>query len=736
MNPTLSKPGWRMLDGAARTFLAELLVVPSGLITVGVLTRRLGADGYGLFTLTAAAVAWVEWTITTMFARATYKCVSEAADWRPVGAVVLRLHLAVSVVCALLVMALAGPLATLWGEPALAGYLRWLALDIPFFSLTAAHRAILIGAGRFRERAWLGAGRWITRAALVALLVGLGLSIPGAIAAFIGTSVVELALARRFIRPSLFGPGGFPVRRLWETALPLFLCAASLRLFEKLDLFMLKWLGASAALAGLYGAAQNLTVVVGIFASSFSPLLLSTLTLLLRDGHPEHARMMGRDAMRLVTLLLPLAGLCAGAAGEVVRLIAGPKFAGAGPLLSVLIFEALVGTLMSVANGILIAAGKARWTFAVAGPMVPLAALAHWWVIPRYGPLGAACVTTAVTILGAAASLVAAWRLWRIGLPVSSLARSLLLCAGAAAFAVAWPTPGAWVVVKLAAGALLILIAYLTLGEFSRREIMLAWSLVPGMKPSPVDDKRYWEKVGTEWRQSQPDKLWRVHSDVVNRAWLESCWPQRKVERVLKTDMFDEAVGEGVFGLLRSRARLAVGMDIALTTRPGVVADVRRLPFADSAFDLIVSNSTLDHFQTEEELVASLRELRRVLRPGGELLLTLDNAANPIVAVRNILPFALLHRLGLTPYQVGVTCGPWKLRRWLRGTGFDVAGMGALLHCPRVLAVKQARAVEQSGNVTRRERFLKRLMRWERLARWPTRWLTGYFVAVKAVRKP
>ncbi len=249
-----------------------------------------------------------------------------------------------------------------------------------------------------------------------------------------------------------------------------------------------------------------------------------------------------------------------------------------------------------------------------------------------------------------------------------------------------------------------------------------------------TDSAQYWNQVGAEWQQTHPDALWRAHSDAVNRDWLASWWPGRNVERVLKTDMFDEAVGEGVFGLLKSRARFAVGMDIALTTKPDVGADVRQVPFADGAFDLIVSNSTLDHFQRKEELIASLRELRRVLRPGGELLLTLDNAANPFVAIRNLLPFALLHRLGLTPYQVGITCGPARLRRLLRETGFEVGKMGALLHCPRVLAVKRAAAVQQSGDAAERKRFLAGLMKWERLARWPTRWLTGYFVAVRAVR--
>ncbi|MFO1429193.1 MAG: methyltransferase domain-containing protein [Candidatus Competibacteraceae bacterium] len=739
MKPRPSAAGHRILDGTVRVFLAEALILPAGLIATVVLTRRLGADGYGLFTLAITLVTWIEWTITAIFARATYKCIAEVSDWRPVGTLVVRLHLGVSVACAVLLVALAGPIAALLDEPTLAGYLRLFAIDIPLFSLAHAHRNILIGTGGFRQRAWLSAVRWTVRLVLVLALVGLaGFSVNGAIVASIGTSVIELAIARRFIRPALFGPADFPVRRLWEAVVPLFLCAMALRVFDKLDLLMLKALGATAAQAGIYGMAQNLTVVFGIFAASLSPLLLSTLTRLLRDGREQHAHLMARDAMRLVLLLLPLAGLSAGAAGEIVRLIAGVQFAAAGPLLAVLIFGAVAGVLLGVTNGILTAGGKANWTFIIAGPLVPLGLVGHLLLIPPFGAMGAAVVTTGLTVCGAALAVGAVRRLWRVAPPAASLGRSVLLCTGTFALATLWPASGIMLVVKLVALSLLVLVGYLVLGEFSRREIALAWSLVTGTKPSVSDDLLYWDKVGADWRQAQPDKLWRAHSDAVNRQWLASWWPQRPVERVLKTDLFDEAVGGGLYGELVSRARFVVGIDIALTTvqaaRTGIGADVRQLPFTDGVFDVIVSNSTLDHFQTEEELIGSLRELRRVLRPGGELLLTLDNAANPLVAIRNLLPFALLHRLGLMPYQVGVTCGPRRLRRLLHETGFEVGRMGALLHCPRVLAVKRAAAVQRRGDAARQQRFLEGLMQWERLARWPTRWLTGYFVAVRAVR--
>lgn len=255
-------------------------------------------------------------------------------------------------------------------------------------------------------------------------------------------------------------------------------------------------------------------------------------------------------------------------------------------------------------------------------------------------------------------------------------------------------------------------------------------------------ETRYWESVATEWRAAHPDPLWRTHGDAVNWRLLDRWLPEKPVGRLLKTDLFDEAVSPGLYPLLATRARVVVGMDLSgITVRvarlryPALMAagaDARQLPFADGSFDIIVSDSTLDHFHTEAELIASLRELHRVLRPDGELLLTLDNRANPVIALRNALPFHWLHRVGLVPYYVGATCGPRGLRRLAAHAGWEIGEMAAILHCPRVLAVKVARLIQSPAA---QQRFLRWLLGFEQLACWPTRYLTGYFVAARLVRK-
>ncbi|MDR4482315.1 MAG: class I SAM-dependent methyltransferase [Nitrospirales bacterium] len=244
---------------------------------------------------------------------------------------------------------------------------------------------------------------------------------------------------------------------------------------------------------------------------------------------------------------------------------------------------------------------------------------------------------------------------------------------------------------------------------------------------------------------TRPDQLWRQYSDSINQSLLLRWVPEQPVGRLLKTDMFDELVGEGLTPFLQTRAHTVIGMDLSFgNTRLscqgqprvcGACADVRDLPFGNESFDVVVSNSTLDHFRTLDEMMVSLRELHRVLRKDGRLILTLDNLANPIIAARNVLPFKLLNRLGILPYYVGTTCGPWRLQKLLREIGFDVREVTAVLHCPRVLAVFAAKILYSCVNGRVQQRFLRWIQVFENMSHWPTRYLTGHFIAVRAEKR-
>jgi SAM-dependent methyltransferase len=264
--------------------------------------------------------------------------------------------------------------------------------------------------------------------------------------------------------------------------------------------------------------------------------------------------------------------------------------------------------------------------------------------------------------------------------------------------------------------------------------------------PPPTDERATatWNALAGEWGRLRTQRLWRTYCDLAHTELIERWLPRERVERVLKTDLFDEIVTDGLYPVLARHAHVVVGMDVASSAASQararhsafrtLSADARRLPFADGSFDAIVSNSTLDHFASLDELVVALAELARVTRPGGALVLTLDNRANPLVALRSVLPQSPLRRLGLVPYYVGATCGPRRMRALVRDAGFRVEQVESLMHCPRVLAVAAARFVDRHGSPGLKRRFLRHLAWYDRMSTWPTRHLTSYFTAVRATR--
>lgn len=254
----------------------------------------------------------------------------------------------------------------------------------------------------------------------------------------------------------------------------------------------------------------------------------------------------------------------------------------------------------------------------------------------------------------------------------------------------------------------------------------------------------YWGSVGDAWSRRHPQRLWRAHSDAENQTLLAR-WLPARCGRILKTDAFDEAFGDGLVGVLSEHAEEVWMIDLSATVLAeakrrqalahAAVADVRRLPFANGSFGAVVSLSTLDHLDSRADIEDSLGEIRRVLEPGGCLVVTLDNPDNPVVGLRNSLPWGWLHRVGLSPYYVGATLGRRDLARMLDGVGFDVRGLDAIQHAPRALAVAGGRVVSGVGWGWAERGFLRGISAFERAGRWRTRFRTGYFVAARAVRR-
>lgn len=144
---------------------------------------------------------------------------------------------------------------------------------------------------------------------------------------------------------------------------------------------------------------------------------------------------------------------------------------------------------------------------------------------------------------------------------------------------------------------------------------------------SPDDAHEVYDRMAAAYATSNPDSATRAGYE-----WpaVREALPPVEGRRVL-----DAGCGTGHFSaLLRERGADVVGVDASIgmlragrERRDGPAralrADLRTgLPFPDAAFDVVVSQLTLDHIERWEPVVG---EFSRVLRAGGALVLSVDH---------------------------------------------------------------------------------------------------------------
>jgi O-antigen/teichoic acid export membrane protein len=396
--------GARLAGGALLIFTAEVLALAAGVL-VFIALAGMGPAAYGLYALAVAIVAWIEWTIVSLFARVTIRAVGDAEEWETVAAGALRLHVVVGLGAAVLLAGAAQPLSALMGVPPLAPILRLLALDIPIFAASWVHWHVAAGRGLFRARALGSLGRSLARLIFIGVCVQLGLSVFSAVMATIAASTFELIVARRLVHIPLRS-GSLMVLRVWGSAVWILgASAVAMRLFDKLDLFLLKALGAPLEEIGIYAIAQTLCVLPPLVAMAFGPSLLGMSARLRAEGRFDAARMLERETLGLVLWLVPVAALMALVSRTLVVGLFGPVYGDAGFLLSVLIFAAVAQALVALCGVILTASDRIGTVLMITTSLVTAALCGHWLAIPRWGSQGAAWVTCAVSIAAACVAL-------------------------------------------------------------------------------------------------------------------------------------------------------------------------------------------------------------------------------------------------------------------------------------------------------------------------------------------
>ncbi len=128
----------------------------------------------------------------------------------------------------------------------------------------------------------------------------------------------------------------------------------------------------------------------------------------------------------------------------------------------------------------------------------------------------------------------------------------------------------------------------------------------------------------------------------------------------------------GVVGFDYNFQRLLQAKKLASGMKGGIRCDAHILPFKEGTFDCSIGICVLEHFQDD---VKAMTELRRVLKPGGRLALTVDSFSYPGMSddemARHAKKFSVVHH-----YKIE------DLTEKLQQAGFEVEQWSYMLRTP------------------------------------------------------
>jgi 2-polyprenyl-3-methyl-5-hydroxy-6-metoxy-1,4-benzoquinol methylase len=93
------------------------------------------------------------------------------------------------------------------------------------------------------------------------------------------------------------------------------------------------------------------------------------------------------------------------------------------------------------------------------------------------------------------------------------------------------------------------------------------------------------------------------------------------------------------------------------------IDDAMNLSFPDNQFDVVFGSSVLHHLEMEK----SIKEIFRVLKPGGRMVFAEPNMMNPQILIQKNIPF-IKKWLGDSPDETAIV--RWNFSRLMKKTGF------------------------------------------------------------------
>ena len=399
--------------GTAALVFSQGCYFALGYLAVVLLARQFGPATYGAYGLIISVLVWLEESGRYAVPSATAKLVAEAPDGSgELERAAVTLNIALYAILFILLWVMAPWFASWFGIANGTFFFRLAAIDLPFFGVYTACRAIHQGHRKFFR---IGASQIMyafTKMAGVLLIIVFDLSLNSALLVNVAATLVGIAVLLPGIKLGWQSGGVKRFAPLLSAAGPMGLYYLILELRNSMILWTLQIMLpiADVRSVGIYVAALNIARVPSMALTTVTTVILPSLSRALALRDEKLARHYINQSLRFgLMLYLPLGLLLIIQAEELMKWIYSKEFSGGGVILAVLVAGEGLRVFNAIMGAVLNAAGQARLAAILSGAMllpglVMLVFLVHFW-----GAVGAALANAVILAVSVIIFSVVIW---------------------------------------------------------------------------------------------------------------------------------------------------------------------------------------------------------------------------------------------------------------------------------------------------------------------------------------
>ncbi|HIH12244.1 TPA: oligosaccharide flippase family protein [Candidatus Woesearchaeota archaeon] len=396
--------------GMAYLMASEFSFILSNYLLHILVARSLGPVKYGIYGILMSLYLINRAFLNTGFPRAVSKVIAEYSNF---SGVIMKVSLQLQVIIVIFFTAgyffLARFLATNFlNDPSLSYYIITLGFLIFPLSLMSLYSTGYMGGLRlFKEQAFIKFLFPLLRVIFVLFFIILGFEIFGTLIGTFLASLVSLFICLRIVR----GVHIFPVKinkeskyfakRMISFGIPVSISAIVGASVRNVNVLFVKYFLGENVAVGIYTAAATLSNIPYMVFTVLPLILVPSISKALASQNRLLAQKYLYQSLRYSLLILgPITILLSATASDVMGILYGQTYISGAIALQVLLFSALLLSIIVILGSALAANGKPYFETLSILIVLGIMVLLNFYYIPKYGIYGAALSSLFSTLFG------------------------------------------------------------------------------------------------------------------------------------------------------------------------------------------------------------------------------------------------------------------------------------------------------------------------------------------------